>query len=366
MNAVVAEYNDKYMKGVMGLDVDEICQATINIARKNYADLIDGKVKLVGNSIKSKKMPTYIAEFLDNGIKLLLGGDGYSFVNEYYETVEMIYNQEIPLSKIANKARVRISVEDYKKKMKTKNKAGGAMAKQAHMELIISEGLNVDLGDTIYYVNTGTKKSHGDVQKINKPKKGWNDNQIEMYFSENDNYEEKKRFLLKNGWEMSWSDDNWVRSVAKNKEANTGIPTDMAYRQSLGESVVALNCKLIPNNIIENEPDATGEYNIDRYLDAFNKRVKPLLVCFDPSLRDDILVSNPSDRKYYTRQELELTSGQPFKDGDQDKLDELLTITDEELEFWNKIGVSPTYMFEDYGIDDEFSYDVKTQRTVTQ
>ncbi len=67
--------------------------------------------------------------------------------------------------------------------MKTKNKAGGAMAKQAHMELIISEGLNVDLGDTIYYVNTGTKKSHGDVQKINKPKKGWNDNQIQMYFS---------------------------------------------------------------------------------------------------------------------------------------------------------------------------------------
>ena len=85
-----------------------------------------------------------------------------------------------------------------------------------------------------------------------------------------------------------------------------------------------------------------------------------------PSLRDDILISNPSDRKYYTRQELELTSGQPFKDGDQDKLDELLTITDEELEFWNKIGVSPTYMFEDYGIDDEFSYDVKIQRTVTQ
>lgn len=366
MDAVVAEYNDKYMKGVMGLDVDEICQATINIARKNYADLIDGKVKLVGNSIKSKKMPTYIAEFIDNGIRLLLDGDGYGFVNEYYETVEMIYNQEIPLSKIANKARVRISVEDYKKKMKTTNKSGGAMARQAHMELIISEGLNVDLGDTIYYVNTGTKKSHGDVQKINKPKKGWNDSQIQMYFSENDDYEEKKRFLLKNGWEMSWSDDNWVRKDSKNKEANTGIPTDMAYRQSLGESVVALNCKLIPNSVIENDPDATGEYNIDRYLDAFNKRVKPLLVCFDPSLRDDILVSNPSDRKYYTRQELELTSGQPFKEGDQDKLDELLTITDEELEFWNSIGVSPTYMFEDYGIEDEFSYDIKTQRTVVQ
>ncbi len=325
MNAVVAEYNDKYMKGVMGLDVDEICEATINIARKNYADLIDGKVKLVGNSIKSKKMPTYIAEFLDNGIKLLLNGDGHSFVNEYYETVEMIYNQEIPLSKIANKSRVRISLNDYKKKMKTKNKSGGAMARQAHMELIMSENLNVDLGDTIYYVNTGTKKSHGDVQKKTKKNPKYDSQQLKMM----------------------WADRGET-------------PKDAI----LSEEII-LNCKHIPNNIIENDPEATGEYNIDRYLDAFNKRVKPLLVCFDPSLRDDILVSNPSDRKYYTRQELELTSGQPFKDGDQDKLDELLTITDEELEFWEKIGVSPTYMFEDYGIDDEFSYDIKTQRTVT-
>ena len=326
MDAVVAEYNDKYMKGVMGLDVDEICQATINIARKNYADLIDGKVKLVGNSIKSKKMPTYIAEFIDNGIRLLLDGDGYGFVNEYYETVEMIYNQEIPLSKIANKARVRISVSEYKKKMKTTNKSGGAMAKQAHMELIISEGLNVDLGDTIYYVNTGTKKSHGDVQKKThkNPKYTAKDLQMQMSF------------------------DGKVAKDAILKEE------------------IILNCKLIPNTLIENDPNATGEYNVDRYLDAFNKRVKPLLVCFDPSLRDDILVSNPSDRKYYTRQELELTSGQPFKEGDQDKLDELLTITDEELEFWNSIGVSPTYMFEDYGIEDEFSYDIKTQRTVVQ
>ena len=326
MDAVVAEYNDKYMKGVMGLDVDEICQATINIARKNYADLIDGKVKLVGNSIKSKKMPTYIAEFIDNGIRLLLDGDGYGFVNEYYETVEMIYNQEIPLSKIANKARVRISVSEYKKKMNTTNKSGGAMARQAHMELIMNEKLNVDLGDTIYYVNTGTKKSHGDVQKKThkNPKYTAKDLQMQMSF------------------------DGKVAKDAILKEE------------------IILNCKLIPNTLIENDPNATGEYNVDRYLDAFNKRVKPLLVCFDPSLRDDILVSNPSDRKYYTRQELELTSGQPFKEGDQDKLDELLTITDEELEFWNSIGVSPTYMFEDYGIEDEFSYDIKTQRTVVQ
>ena len=76
MAATVAEYNDKYMRGVMGLDIDEICEATINIARKNYADLIDGKVKLVGNTIKSKKLPTYIAEFIDSGVEMLLNGNG--------------------------------------------------------------------------------------------------------------------------------------------------------------------------------------------------------------------------------------------------------------------------------------------------
>jgi hypothetical protein len=50
----------------------------------------------------------------------------------------------------------------------------------------------------------------------------------------------------------------------------------------------------------------------------------------------------------------------------QDKLEELLIITDEELLFWESIGVSPTYMFEDYGIADEFSYDIKTQRSISQ
>ena len=325
LDAVVGEYNDKYMKGVMGLDVDEICQATMNIARKNYADLIDGKVKLVGNSIKSKKMPTYIAEFIDKGVRNLLDGDGYNFVNEYYETVEMIYNQEIPLSKIANKSRVRISLEDYKKKMKTKNKSGGAMARQAHMELIMSEDINVDLGDTIYYVNTGTKKSHGDVQKKTKKNPKYTTKQLQI----------------------TWADTG--------KQPKDAI---------LSEEII-LNCKYIPNSVIENDTEATGEYNVDRYLDAFNKRVKPLLVCFDPAVRDDILIDTPLDRKYFTRQDLELTSGKPYKDTDQDKLEDLLTITEEELEFWNRIDVSPTFMFEEYGIDDEFSYDVKTQRSVT-
>jgi hypothetical protein len=127
-----------------------------------------------------------------------------------------------------------------------------------------------------------------------------------------------------------------------------------------------VNCRLIPASDIESDPNITGEYNVERYLDAFNKRVKPLLVCFDPSVRDEIIIDTPTKRKYFTKQELELTSGKPFNETDQDKLEDLLAITDEELEFWNRIGISPTYMFEEYGIDDEFSYDEKTKRAVTQ
>ena len=321
LDAVVAEYNDKYMKGVMGLDVDEICESTINLARKNYADLIDGKVKLVGNTIKSKKLPTYIAEFIDVGIHMLLKGKGYEFVNEYYDTLEKIYNQEIPLSKIANKSRVRMSVKDYEKRALQLNVAGNPLPKQAHMELIIKEGLTVDLGDTIYYVNTGTKKSHGDVQKLNKPKKGWSDNQMEMFFNDT---------------------------------------------KVISDSVVKLNCRLIPNDVIENDPNATGEYNIERYIDAFNKRIKPLLVCFSPEVRNDILITTPLDRQYFTQKQLTLTSGQPMKEGDQDTIEDLLTVTKEEKLFWDLINLSPTYMFEEYDIVDENCLDNKqTERSIT-
>jgi DNA polymerase elongation subunit (family B) len=309
LDAVVNEYNDKYMYGVMGLSIDEICEATINLARKNYADLIDGEVKLVGNTIKSKKLPVYISEFLDKGIRMLLDGDGYAFVNEYYDTVERIYNQEIPLSKIANKSRVRMTVNEYKKRAKMKNKAGNPLPKQAYMELIIKHDLNVDLGDTIYYVNVGTSKSNGDIQTKAK----WNKTKIKKYTEEHGNF-----------------------------------PFDP------NEKEIIINCEYISNEEIERNPDMVGEYNIARYLDAFNKRIKPLLVCFHPDVRDNILIDTPEDRNYFTEKELTLTSGMPFNESDQDTLENLLTITDQEKYFWDSMGLSPYYMFEEFDIVDEY------------
>jgi DNA polymerase elongation subunit (family B) len=282
--ADVAEYNDLFLRGEMGLDIDGVWPSTINVARKNYALLTDkGKVKLTGNTIKSKKLQTYVAEFLDKGLRMLLDGKGGEFLDFYYEYVDKLYNRQIPLAKIANKARVKQSIDDYKVHITKTTKAGNMMSRQAHMELLIKEGKNPGLGDTIFYVNNGEKKSHGDVQK-------------------------KKDELV-------------------------------------------LNCYLIDERDIEMNPDLLGEYNVPRYLAAFNKRIEPLLVVYKPEIREDILIEDPKDRPIFTKSQTELVRGYPMKEAHQDTLEEVLTLSDMELTFWKNVGIDPYYMYLDGTVD---------------
>jgi DNA polymerase elongation subunit (family B) len=351
-DADVAEFNDIFMKGEMGLDCDGTWDSCINLARKNYATMEhNGKIKLTGNSIKSKKMPKYIEKFLDKGIKQLLKGEGKEFIEWYYEYIQKIFDQRIPLAEIASKAKVKLSIEDYIKRSKQTTKAGALMSRQAHMELIIRDGIQSNLGDMILYVNNGTKASHGDVQKVNQPKKGWSQEQIDLFFSDslksNLDYKQKEKFLLNNGWEKSWSEDNWVRSDAKNKEANTGIPTDLAYKLSSTDSVIQLNCYRIEPSDLENNPEMLGEYNIQRAITTFNKRVEPLLIVFDDEVRDTLLVKDPEDRSFYTTDQCKLINGKPFSPEDQDDIYEnLIKMEQGEVEFWESVGIDPNYMYE--------------------
>jgi len=303
--ADVAEYNDLFMRNEMGLDIDGVWPATINVARKNYALLTDkGKVKLTGNTIKSKKLQTYVAEFLDKGLRMLLDGKGGEFLDFYYEYVSKIYNREIPLAKIANKARVKQSIDDYKVHITKTTKAGSLMSRQAHMELLMRAGKKPGLGDTIYYVNNGEKKSHGDVQKktTKMTKK-----QIEDYTN-----------------------------------IHGSIPPEM-----LSKSDVILNCYLIDEKEIENNPDLLGEYNVPRYLAAFNKRIEPLLVVYSPEIRKDILIEDPKDQPIFTKSQTVMGRGYPMKEKDQDQLDEVLTLSDMEVTFWQSVGIDPYYMYID-------------------
>lgn len=151
------------------------------------------------------------------------------------------------------------------------------MSRQAHMELAMTHDLPVGLGDTIYYVNNGERKSHGDVQK-----KG---------------------------------------------------------------TEVILNCYLIDEKDITEKPDMLGEYNVPRYLAAFNKRIEPLLVVFSTEIRDEILIEDPKDRPFFTKSQTELVRGYPRREGDQDTLEEVLTLSDTEVTFWNNVNIDPYYMY---------------------
>jgi len=163
--AVLAEFNETYMKGVMKLEEDGIFTSSINIARKNYATKSPkGKIKITGNSLKSSILQAYIENTFKTGIALLLDGDGKGFIELYYSQLERIYNQQIPLVEIANKSRVKQKVANYKYDLEhKKNKNGRGMSRQAHMELLIAANLDPDLGKNVYYINNGTRKSHADL-----------------------------------------------------------------------------------------------------------------------------------------------------------------------------------------------------------
>jgi DNA polymerase elongation subunit (family B) len=301
IEADTAEFNDIFMRNEMGLDIDYVAPACINVSRKNYIIKMmkkgKEKIKLTGNTIKSKKLQQYIVEFLDEGLKYLLNGDGVAFIEKYYEYINKIYNKEIPLSKMANKARIKQSIEEYKRYIKKTTKAGSLMSRQAHMELVLNSDNPVSLGETIYYINNGTKKTSGDVQKISKPTK-----------------KQKEEYLEKHGVEM---------------------PNDF----------IEINCYMIPEKEILNDPDLKGDYNVPRYLSIFNKRVEPLLVVFKPEIRNDIIIENPSDRQFFTKIQCELVNGYPLKEDGQDKFDEVMTLSDSEVLFWNRVQRDPFFMY---------------------
>ena len=122
------------------------------------------------------------------------------------------------------------------------------------------------------------------------------------------------------------------------------------------EDEIILNCKLVPKEILDTEDDVLCsdyeglEYNVEKYIDQFNNRIRPLLVCFHPDIRDKILVTNPKDKKYFTEEESKLVSGYPNKEGDQDTYEQLMTPEKKEIEYWLKINAVPPFVKE-CGID---------------
>ena len=334
VEADLMEFNDLYMRGKMGLDIDEYCPSTINFSRKNYADLLDnGKVKLVGNTIKSKKMPAYIENFLNVAIALLLNGKGSEFIDEYYKHIERIYNLRIPLRQIASKGKIKKTLEEYKESCKQITAAGQKRSRQAWYELAIKHNLKVNLGETIYFINTGSKKSEADIKRVTH------------WFEMRDGEKVEITKEIDKAWLLYRKQ---CKAEGKEQTFKKKAPfIAERYPAAFDEDELIFNCVLLDREIVESDNDVycseDMEYNVDLYINKFNKRITPLLVCFHKEIRDQILITNPDDRNYFTASQAELCAGEPNKPTDQDTLEEIMTMSPAEIEFWMKIGEKPVF-----------------------
>ena len=336
--ADVAEFNDLFMGRTygersvckMGLGIDEVVTSSVNVSRKNYFDYFDWEpegedIKLVGNSLKSKRSETYISRFLEDGIRLLAKGEGNggAFLDLYYDLIEKVYNLRIPIKDLASKGRVKRRVEDYKEDCKQITKAGRPKSRQAWMELCIKEGLNPDVGETIYYINTGSKKSDSDIKKVTHYYK------VNQYGDTFDMAATMERLYKKYRNDMK----------AAHREPMTKTEwISKNYPDVRIEDEIIFNSRLVPASVIESDEDlmcAEGEdYNVDKYIEKLNNKVKPLLVCFSREIRDRILITTPMERPYFTKEETMLVCGEPNKPGDQDTYEDLMTMEDKEIKFW--------------------------------
>lgn len=317
------------MRRFMGLGIDEVVDSTINFSRKNYCDYFPENsypedIKKVGNSIKSKKLQTYIQKFLDKGLRYLLKKDGAAFLNEYYSYLERIFNYEIPLKDIASKGKIKKSLSTYIEDCKVITKAGRPKSRQAWMELALKDNIKVDMGDTLYYINTGKSKSQADVKKV-----------THFYVNSNDLFGSERKDL------RTTFEKEYKKYKKENPEYSSKTLEQFVQQfhpEAIKEEEIVLNAMLLPHEIIDSEEDIYckdgEEYNAPKYIDMFNKRISSLLVCFKREIRDKILITNPMNRPVFTPEEMELCSGEPNKPSDQDTYEALMTMEDKEIKFW--------------------------------
>ena len=206
-----------------------------------------------------------------------------------------------------------------------------------------------NIGDTIYYINTGTKKGHSDVKRITHF----------FYYADNGEKTEITKEVEKKYKEL--------HKNASSTKTRLEIAKDLYGASAFDEDEIILNCKLVPHEIVESERAILCsevddiEYNVEKYIDQFNKRVAPLLVCFHPDIRNNILITNPKDRKFFTEEEAKLVCGYPNKPTDQDTYEALMTPEKKEIAFWTRVGETPPFVKE-CGIDwDKLVADYKAE-----
>ena len=341
INALILKFNKEEMRApYMSVDNDGESISCLNLSRINYATLalakdkksgeMKEKIKLTGNTIKSKVMPGYIQEFIDKGLELILHDKGKEFVDYYNEYAKLLYYRQIPLRKIASKSRIKSTINQYKKRGNDKN--GRAKGKQAHMELLIAKRNKIaeevfqKYKGSLLFVKAEEKLTIEDKLKL-----------VNDYMPPEPELDSVVYF---------------VNTGTKISDSNSGIMKDKVTGEEKFCAAI-----ITADDMLEN-PDMKGEYNIAKYLNAFNKRVKSLLVGFEPEVSKAILAKIVKDKK---TKEVDLKCGGEnyasydlkLKNFDLNDLDESMYLETKEVEFWNRTGYDPRKVWTGFKMYDD-------------
>jgi len=349
IEALIELFNVTEMKApYMSVDNDGVSISCLNLARINYATLseikdkktgeIKEKIKLTGNTIKSKVMSEYIEEFMDKGFELILHGKGKEFVDYYYDYVEDIRYMQIPLKKIASKSKMKQSLKSYKNRGKDKN--GRQKGKQAHMELLIRR--RAEQAVELFEKHKLDINYEGDESKLDA------DDKMKLII----NYMPPEPELDST---VYYINTGYVKSHGDSKE-------DLKDKET-GELRMAST--LISNDDLRENPNMTGTYNYEKYLDAFNKRVGytsrkigSLLSAFEPEVAERILAK--IIKKGEHKGELQKGEFSPLKNElelksfDLDDFDESMHLEKREVDFWNKTGYDPRKVWDGFKMYDDY------------
>ena len=324
----------------MAVDNDGEFISCLNLSRINYATLSESKdkktgevkekVKLTGNTIKSKTMPEYIEDFIDKGLDLILHEKGYEFVEYYNSYVDDIYYMQIPLKKIASKMRYKQNLKSYDSRGNNKN--GKPKSVQAHMELIKDKRKQIGL------------------ELFEKHKDGIITNKSIDKLSD-----DEKIKLVSDYMPPEPEIDSMIYFV------NTG--TKMSEGNSSKDVNGNFNSTMITNDELLNNSNLKGKYNVAKYLGGFNKKVKSLLAGFEPDIAKKILatIKNETviiDGKKTKRPVFKKYTPVPSELGlklfDFNSVEDSMILEPKEVDFWNKTGYDPYLIWNGFKCSDDY------------
>jgi hypothetical protein len=287
IEAYVAQYNEDFMKGIMGLDIDDFYHSVALFAKGNYLTCKESKDKntgeyyktidFTGGGVINKASSNIVTRFMldEKNALRLMEGDGKSFAVNFINEQNKIVNLEANRNDIASTVKVGMTNEQYAEHLKKKNKAGNPMPRRVANELSLQYGLDFKVGERIKYINNGKTKSDRDVDR---------DGHLSCILLQDDT--------------IDYNVEKYLEKFT-NSMKNILLCYDSEVRKKI----------------------------------VFSKTNKNLF--FDKDSQSwSCLDGNFGDNDF------QLINGQPKKESDEDNLEDLLLLNRDELFFWDKIGYS--------------------------